>query len=140
MKSNNKGFNLVELMIVISLIGLLAAIAIPNYVKKRELAKQVVKAEEAVIAQMHTTNAMTNVVAAANVPEPISFGHNIYYFKEVGLEFPKAVNAFIDLHSNTLEVVTFTTDVSVCNRVGSNNIYFNCGTSVGQTVAFREKK
>ncbi len=35
-----KGFTLVEIMIVVAIIGLLAAIAIPNFVKARERALQ----------------------------------------------------------------------------------------------------
>jgi len=37
-KSNEKGFTLIELMIVIAIIGILAAIAIPNFISYRDKA------------------------------------------------------------------------------------------------------
>tara|TARA_B100000315_G_C14590549_1_gene595515 strand:+ start:3028 stop:3459 length:432 start_codon:yes stop_codon:yes gene_type:complete len=40
MRSNTKGFTLVELMIVVAIIGILAAIAIPNFLKYQTKAKQ----------------------------------------------------------------------------------------------------
>jgi prepilin-type N-terminal cleavage/methylation domain-containing protein len=39
MKMNRKGFTLVEIMIVVAIIGLLAAIAIPNFLKSRETSR-----------------------------------------------------------------------------------------------------
>lgn len=61
---NNKGFTLIELMIVVAIIGILAAIAIPNFMSYQCKSKQ--------------SEAKTNLGAIATSEETYMAEHNVY--------------------------------------------------------------
>ena len=65
MRSNNKGFTLIELMIVIAIIGILAAIAVPNFIAYRNKAfcTQAERDAGAVAAAIADYFAMPNHIA-----------------------------------------------------------------------------
>ena len=61
MLRNSKGFTLIELMIVVVIIGILAAIAIPNFISMQDRAK-----EGSVKANMHTVQLAIEDFAVQN--------------------------------------------------------------------------
>jgi type IV pilus assembly protein PilA len=65
MKRNNRGFTLVELMVVLLILGILVAIAIPIYNKTQESAA--IKAHEANIRTLISAGQMA--IAAEDVPD-----------------------------------------------------------------------
>ncbi|MFN4149352.1 MAG: type II secretion system protein [Candidatus Sericytochromatia bacterium] len=58
MKKNKKGFTLIELMVVIVIIGILVAIALPNFIAAQDRAKV-----SSVKANMHTFQAIVETYA-----------------------------------------------------------------------------
>ncbi len=75
MKQSNKGFTLIEIMIVVAIIGLLAAIAIPNFVKARTQSqtnacidnlRQVEAGKEQAALEFKLTQGATIPVASVN--------------------------------------------------------------------------
>jgi prepilin-type N-terminal cleavage/methylation domain-containing protein len=78
--SRRGGFTLVEIMIVVAIIGLLAAIAIPNFVKARSLSQQSACIEN--IRQIFgakATWALENRKTPADTPNPSDlFGPTLY--------------------------------------------------------------
>jgi prepilin-type N-terminal cleavage/methylation domain-containing protein len=82
---NNKGFTLIELMIVVVIIGILAALAIPRFSQASDRAKE--KEADGILKQIHTLqtayHANTSVYAA-------TFAALV----EVGWEAPQALKHY----------------------------------------------
>jgi len=94
-KLTKKGFTLVEIMIVIAILGLLAAIAIPNFIKARDAAalkmqvinsEAVYRAQLAVCANLNlnasntATSGYTNEIAnwlEGSIPSDLTLGTNM---------------------------------------------------------------
>jgi prepilin-type N-terminal cleavage/methylation domain-containing protein len=111
MKRNNKGFTLVELMVVLLIIGILVAIAIPIYNKTQENAQK-----RACQSNLRTLDGAAAQYYAANETWPGNVNDlvNNTYIKTAP-KCPANTNANYDWDS--------TNHVFTCNHDATNHVY-----------------
>jgi len=112
--SSNKGFTLVEIMIVVAIIGLLAAIAIPNFVRARTQSQK-----NACINNLRQIDSAIQTWALENKKAPsatVSFGQISSYLKSAVI-CPAGGTSFDDSYT-----ISNVATKPVCKKDATNHV------------------
>jgi type IV pilus assembly protein PilE len=106
MHTTERGFSLIELMIVVAIIALIAAIALPNYRQH--------------VIRSHRTDAMSALLRLAASEEKFYIQNNRYgSFADIGS--PETENGWYTLAVADADAATFTATATVADGSGQEN-------------------